>query len=469
MLPRGMRIRRARKPYWLAVAVFGAAGLPLGVAMGGESAAVATLGILVVVLTVAAAIYSPALGLALLAFTYPFDLTTKAGPLKLTTSQALIGILVLIWAGRQIIPSQAQGWRRTPLDVPVALFAAATGLTLLGLNGHTQEQLIGLTKALGGFVVFFLATQSLRSRRDVWLVMGAVLATGLIQAVTTALPVVSGEQLVSVYARATGTEIQANLFAGYLVLVIPLVIAVGLGLRHPVAVAAASVAAIVFAIALLATLSRSGWLGLIVGMGLLGWLLPRRRWHIAAIAASAVLLLLLMGLLASVGDRLAPNPLTGPGEMLASRWDVWIQAVVMMAQHPLFGVGVENFVFAYPQYSGSHLGLNHAHNLLLNIGAERGIPSLILFGYLLVVLFRVLISTWRRSATQLEGALVAGLIAAFAAYLVHSLLEVSYYDYKVLLLFWLLAGVAASLPRLLAADRIREPASLIGAVTPQPA
>jgi hypothetical protein len=88
---------------------------------------------------------------------------------------------------------------------------------------------------------------------------------------------------------------------------------------------------------------------------------------------------------------------------------------------------------------------------------------------LLVVLFRMLISTWRRSATQLEGALVAGLIAAFAAYLVHSLLEVSYYDYKVLLLFWLLAGVAASLPRLLAADRIREPASLIGAVTPQTA
>jgi hypothetical protein len=39
--------------------------------------------------------------------------------------------------------------------------------------------------------------------------------------------------------------------------------------------------------------------------------------------------------------------------------------------------------------------------------------------------------------------LIAGLIAVFAGYLAHSMFDVSYYDYKILLLFWLLAGTAA--------------------------
>ena len=38
--------------------------------------------------------------------------------------------------------------------------------------------------------------------------------------------------------------------------------------------------------------------------------------------------------------------------------------------------------------------------------------------------------------------------ASLAAFLADSLFDVAYYDYKILLLFWLLAGVRASLPRL---------------------
>ena len=35
-----------------------------------------------------------------------------------------------------------------------------------------------------------------------------------------------------------------------------------------------------------------------------------------------------------------------------------------------------------------------------------------------------------------------------AAFLADSLFDVAYYDYKILLLFWLVVGIAASLPRL---------------------
>jgi hypothetical protein len=51
----------------------------------------------------------------------------------------------------------------------------------------------------------------------------------------------------------------------------------------------------------------------------------------------------------------------------------------------------------------------------------------------------------------LLSVLAAAITAIFVAFLAASLFDVAYYDYKILLLFWLLAGLAASLPRLFGA------------------
>jgi putative inorganic carbon (HCO3(-)) transporter len=136
--------------------------------------------------------------------------------------------------------------------------------------------------------------------------------------------------------------------------------------------------------------------------------------------------------------------------MLVGRWNIWTAAAAMTIQHPLFGVGVGNFQNFYPAYSGHRFGVNHAHNLFLNIAAERGLPAFLVFAALIITLFRVLAATLARTRTTLEQALVAGLAATFLAYFVHSWFEVSYYDYKVLLLFWLLVGTAVTLPAVLA-------------------
>ncbi|MFI5269962.1 MAG: hypothetical protein ACHQ7M_21500, partial [Chloroflexota bacterium] len=166
-------------------------------------------------LAIGAALYRPALGLAILAFSYPFDLTTYAGPLKLTTSEALIGILAVVLVGRHFLrhPPPVQ---RTPLDLPVLIFAVATVLSLLGLGGYLSDQLVALVKAAGGFLLFFIVTQSLRQRREVWLVVSAILGAGLILAAQTIVPVIQGTAVVSALTRATGDVIDPNLFAGYL-------------------------------------------------------------------------------------------------------------------------------------------------------------------------------------------------------------------------------------------------------------
>src|SRR2546427_5104961 len=186
-LPRGLRMqRRRRPPAWLGLLALLVTGLGLGAALSGAPATI-VLGTLAVLIAIAAAIFRPALGLAVLAVSYPFDLTTYAGPLKLTTSEALLLILALALIGRQFARNPP-AIERTPLDLPVLLFAAASVLTLLGLTGFYGDQLVALAKAAGGFLLFFVVTQSLREQRDIWIVLAAVLSAALIVAVPSILP-----------------------------------------------------------------------------------------------------------------------------------------------------------------------------------------------------------------------------------------------------------------------------------------
>jgi len=447
-LPAGLRIRRQRRPpIWYGFAALAGGGLVLGTVLAGAPPS-AILGTVAVLLAAGAAIYWPALGLAILAFTYPFDLTTYAGPVKVTSSAALMAVLALVLVGRQFLrnPPPIQ---RTKLDIPVALFAAASVLSLASMTGNLSGQLVGLVKAFGGFVLFFIATQTIRELRDALVVVGAIIATGFVQALDTVIPFINGSQAVSVDSRATGTLVDANLFAGYLVLIIPLVLAMGTLFRPKWATLPMVVVTVAMAGALVVTLSRSGWLGLAVGLVSLWFLLRERRWRIAGLAVVVVAFLAVIGLSGPIAARLGPAPDNGPAQMLASREEVWGVAARITLDHPIFGVGIDSFQDFYPIYSTTGDDLNHAHNLFLNIAAERGFLGLLAFGVLILTLFKSFARASRKAGFVIERALVAGLLASFVAYCAHSLFDVSYYDYKVLLLFWLLVGVTASLPSLL--------------------
>src|SRR5205807_799143 len=120
-----------------------------------------------------------------------------------------------------------------------------------------------------------------------------------------------------------------------------------------------------------------------------------------------------LAFIGSVGERLSGRGPDSPIDMLGSRAGVWAAAFGMLWDHPLFGVGVADFVNYYPQYSGEPYGLNHAHNLFLNVAAERGLLGLVTFAAVLVALLRALAASFRRATGRPDKVLAAGLIACF--------------------------------------------------------
>ncbi|QAU24143.1 O-antigen ligase family protein [Dyella sp. M7H15-1] len=78
-------------------------------------------------------------------------------------------------------------------------------------------------------------------------------------------------------------------------------------------------------------------------------------------------------------------------EATTGRLEIWRNSVVMIAAHPVTGVGVRDFRYAYPQFApandhflvaescGEGAGACHAHQIVLEILTETGIVGLLLW------------------------------------------------------------------------------------------
>ena len=128
-----------------------------------------------------------------------------------------------------------------------------------------------------------------------------------------------------------------------------------------------------------------------------------------------------------------------------------IAAWLMFVDHPIFGVGVENYPVFYQSYSRK-LGLDsrieerQAHNLYLQIAAETGLAGILVFGWLLVSMMKGMLSAIK----DLKDAGImwySDLILSFASGVVGYLAAALFIHGAYPRYFWLLVGVSLAIPR----------------------
>jgi O-antigen ligase len=119
--------------------------------------------------------------------------------------------------------------------------------------------------------------------------------------------------------------------------------------------------------------------------------LPQRSGRVTAIvAASGIALILLQIMGAGVSGRFNTESLVDSGRLVT-----WRSTLHMIADRPWFGTGLGTFPWAFPAYRSADVSMwgvwDRAHNTLLEIAAEMGVPlaGLVVVGWL--VAFAVLI------------------------------------------------------------------------------
>ncbi|MBS0557800.1 MAG: O-antigen ligase family protein [Proteobacteria bacterium] len=134
----------------------------------------------------------------------------------------------------------------------------------------------------------------------------------------------------------------------------------------------------------------------------------------------------------------------------AGRLRIWTTAARMFAAHPIAGVGVRGFRYAYPLYAqagdafvdaNTDEGAYHAHQIVLEVLSETGIAGLLLW---LIGAFCA-IRAWRRAgAPARERALAPALALAAMTFPLNTHLAF-YSAWWGLLFWWLLALYCAAL------------------------
>lgn len=357
----------------------------------------------------------------LLAIALPFTSSLKIGPLSWT--DVLFAVAVLLWF--------LDGVRRNTLRLQMgflpAILAAYLLVLLLSLSNalDLQEAATEVIKWIQVLIAIWLVQETLAAGQGRWLIW-ALLAAAVLQGALGIYQFVFRVGpphflLLERFMRAAGTFQQPNPYAGYLGLTLPVAVSFLLYFLGRVktmagtaqelgAVAAYGLAVGVIGLGLLASWSRGGWLGALLGIGVVLLLRSRPsaagprspvRWG-AAFAGLFVLFLAgdAMGrfIPTSLSDRLAAlsaylglhmweivqQPLTPDNYSVVERLAHWIAALRMWEISPWLGVGPGNYAAVYPsvRLPGWEEPLGHAHNIYLNVLAETGIVGL--FAYLLL-------------------------------------------------------------------------------------
>ncbi|MEW5717889.1 MAG: O-antigen ligase family protein, partial [Chloroflexota bacterium] len=146
--------------------------------------------------------------------------------------------------------------------------------------------------------------------------------------------------------------------------------------------------ALIIALALYLTYSRGAWLGIAAGFVFIALASDRR--------ARVVLIgVIVIGIIASIPflqtERAQSLFQIGTGTGFF-RVSVWESAAAMIRDHPIFGVGLDNFLYEYPKYikpdAWREPNLSHPHNIVLDFWARLGIAGVIVVAWMILEFYR---------------------------------------------------------------------------------
>ncbi len=260
---------------------------------------------------------------------------------------------------------------------------------------------------------------------DAWVLGGALIAlVGLGQWIFGA-NLISAEGV----GRVRGFYGSPNNLALYLGRVLPLVVALAAWGQRGRRRWAYAVAGLVIVGAIFLTYSRGAWIvGVPVSLLFLAAFRGRRT---LAVTVGVLVVVAVVVLLAVGAGRLTSLLDTDTGTTFF-RLQLWRSSLSMIGDHPLLGVGLDNFLYAYRSIyvlptAWAEFDLSHPHNFVLDFWLRLGIPGLVVIIWLLVAFFKrgwVLCRQLSGGDVQL---LVLGFMAGMVNFVAHGLVDNAFF------------------------------------------
>jgi putative inorganic carbon (HCO3(-)) transporter len=338
--------------------------------------------------------------------------------------------------------------RLPPIKFPLALFIAATVAALL-TSGHIQEGMPQIRK----FYVFFVLLVAYSTFRKLSEIRAIVLLWAGIATLSAARSFFqfwrvyqqSQAQHVGFYefyvgSRITGFMSHWMTFGGEEMIVLLLLASFLFFSDARRWKLTGWISAAALACSMVLGFTRSIFLlGFPIGLLYLLWFW--KKWLVAAVPAAALIVLFLgpHALRERIASAIEPNVEVDSNRHRAILRETGLSII---QAHPWLGLGPEQIKYqadrwipqsAYPLPSGDY---QHLHNVYLQYAAERGLPALLIFLWIIAkILWDFARALWRKPANPEARFVLHGSIAVIIAILAEGFAEYNLGDSEVLTLF----------------------------------
>ena len=197
---------------------------------------------------------------------------------------------------------------------------------------------------------------------------------------------------------------------------------------------------------LILTFSRGCWLGILFAIAILLIVIDRRfilLGILALLVAPFVLPETIISRFTSIGNM---------GDTSTSyRVAIWMGTIAMLKDYWFSGIGlgITSFNKVYPIYAYAGTTAQHSHNLYLQLMVENGIMGLVMFLGIIYNFFKEMII----SLVKKKKILLVGIMSGMVGFLVQSMTDHTWYNYRVVLIFWMVVAFGVSYAKIIQEEK----------------
>ncbi len=378
----------------------------------------------------------------------------------------MIGVVLVRWWYHEKPPKGA-----AKATLLVLAYGLVISLSIFHATDFTavQEALDDFWKnAVIAIIIVILLTDSVSLRNVIWglIAMGIFMGTiGVWQYVTgtfsneywgygiAAVENIAGS---SNGYRISGPFGDPNFFAQIMLVIVPLSFSRLIEEKNNLLRVIALYSTGISILTVVFTFSRGAFLALILMFILMFYFHPPKPREL--IIALIVIIIMIPYIPAEYSDRLltlddlfsSKNAATSGDVSFRGRSSEAIAALMMFADNPILGVGVQNYNVYYQKYS-RQIGLDQrtearsAHSLYLEVAAELGLAGLSVLGVIIFSVYRSIIRAWnslRKIGDKYNSEMILSIGIGISGYLfAAAFIHDAYPRY-----FWMLVGIGLALP-----------------------
>ena len=382
---------------------------------------------------------------AALVFVYPvFGVFLVVIGAAFLPTMALVGIILLTFVSFAV-KLMKQPKKPFKLDLTGGAIGIFVVIILISsLFSYERKESLKVAAVLLVFMAFYMLLYNLiENKRQLRALLSMFLLTGL------------GVSLIGIYQNFAGTaagnvwidqdmfsDIQGriystfdnpNVFGEYLLLVIPLSFAWMIQRKNPLAKSVACINTLLLCLCMVFTYSRGCWLGLIFAVVLFTAFSNKHYFVLFGIVGAVAVMFLpdsIMNRFTSIGNLEDSSSLY--------RLFIYLGSIGLLRHFWFSGIGPGTPAFnrIYPYYSYSTIIAPHSHNLYLQTFIEYGLAGIISFLTICCVFFQRAFHTVKEYGENKEKIIVVALISGMAGYLLQSVFDYTFYNYRMILIFY---------------------------------